>query len=126
MTACTNRCINQPGQAGLAIGVASASADGYTGSSLPSTHCTTRSEPSGEPSLSQLRFPSTVGQLPWCKAEMMVALSTFPYFLATSWSNWPHAYASAADGSMLAAVPPNFATYARSKAALPAVLASGD
>src|ERR1700730_17745024 len=126
MVACMNRCTAHPTQAGLAIGLARAWADGYTGSSCPPTHCTTRSEPSGEPLASQLRLPSTVGQVPLCRAAIMVALSTLPYCLATSSSNWPHAYASAAAGSMAAAVPPYFATYAFSKAALPAVLACGN
>src|SRR5216684_8059054 len=126
MVACTNRCMGQPAQAGLAIGLVRAWAVGYTGRSWPLTHCTTMSEPRGAPSAFQLRLPSTVGQVPWCRAEIMVALSTLPYRLATNSSSWPQANASAAAGSILAAVPPYFATYAFSKAALPAVLACGN
>src|SRR5579859_6240554 len=84
------------------------------------------SEPCGAPYVSQLRLPSTVGQVPLCSAEIMVALSILPYRLATSSRSCPHAYASAAAGSMLAAVPPYFAIQACSKAALPAVLACGN
>src|SRR5882757_6737785 len=124
MVACRNRCTGQPAQAGLAIGLAKASAGGYTGSSFPPTHWTTMSEPCVAPSAFQVRLPSTVGQLPWCRAEMMVALSILPVRWATNSSNWPQANASAAAGSISAAVPPYFATYALMKSALPAVLAS--
>src|SRR6516225_2720269 len=68
--------------------------------------------PFGEPYLSQLRLPSTVGHDPECSVLMIVLLSIEPVFLATAWMIWPTAYASAEPESMPNGVPPYFFRYA--------------
>ena len=132
MQAWTKRCIavsgrrSYPPQAGFGEnGFASATFAGNTGSSLPPTHSTSRSSPFGSPYWFQERLPSIVGHVPEWSAVMIFWLSIEPVFLATSWSSWPTAYASAELLSMSNLLPPYFFRYCWTKSAFPLVGAAG-
>ena len=71
-------------------------------------------------------LPSTLGQVPECRDEMIALLSIFPVFFATASISWPTAYASAEVESMSNGVPPYCLSYADTNCVLPFDLEVGN
>src|SRR2546427_12547433 len=84
------------------------------------------SDPRGAPYWSQLRLPSTVGQVPLCRVEMIVLLSIELVLVATAWISCPTAYASAEVESIPYASPPYFAMYDATNSLFPFAVEFGN